>query len=172
MPTTAEGLAVLAGAGSLGAGPQPAYAVTETLVAWWTDGAGARPDDEELEYAATLQAAAASLALLEPRAVTTGTAPACRVVLAADADAVGTSAADDDAPGAVSLPASPPRRDVVALLVDTVESREAVVAAVAALADDEAPTSAVEQALAAIVERDLAWYSPHELAGLVTRLLG
>ena len=66
VPGTVDGLAVLTGGASLGPAPAEAYAVTETLVAWWSDDAATRPGDEELEYAATLQAAAASLVLLDP----------------------------------------------------------------------------------------------------------
>ncbi len=171
VPTTGEGLELLVASGTLGAAAE-GYVVTEALVAWWSDGAAARPGDEELEYAATLQAAAASLALLDPTTVANGRAPARRVVIAADVARL--EAADpapaDLAPGAVRLPHPLDRADVVSVHVDAADAERAVGAAVAALADDGAPSSHVEPVLAELVDHDLAWFAPDEVADLLASL--
>lgn len=176
VPTTVEGLELLEASGTLGTAAD-AYGVTEALVAWWSDGAAARPGDEELEYAATLQAAAASLALLDPTTVANGRAPARRVVIAVDVARLGPAdpaPADvpptDLAPGAVRLPYPLDRADVVSVHVDTADAEHAVGAAVAALADDGAPSSHVEPVLAERVDHDLAWFAPDEVADLLASL--
>lgn len=178
VPTTVEGLELLVVSRTLGTAAE-GYVVTEELVAWWSDGSAARPGDEELEYAATLQAAAASLALLDPTTVANGSAPARRVVIAADvarlepADpappdlAPADPAPADLAPGAARLPYPLDRAEVVSVHVDTADAERAVAAAVAALADDGAPSSHVELVLAELVDHDLAWFAPDEVADLL-----
>ncbi len=166
---TLAGLRRLVEVGSLG--PElPAVTVTDELARWWAEGADRRPDVEELEYAATLQAAASSLELLDADAVAAGTEPARRVVLAAEVDAVRTLGDVDlggAAPGAGTLPGELLIADVVAVLVDTPDASAAVRAAVAALADDAAPSAHVQRVLTDLVEHDLAWYAPVEAAELV-----
>lgn len=172
VPATVASLDRLVAEGSLGPAPLPAYAVTDDLVAWWREGAPDRPDDEDLEYAATLQAAAASLAMLDADDVLAGSSPARRVVLAADVTAVSATGADDDAaPGAVTVPDVLDFAAVASVHVDAPDAAASVREAVAALADDEAPASHVELVLTELVDHDLAWYSPQEAADLVEQLL-
>ena len=60
LPATTAGLSDLVEAGSLGATSTTAFAVTPGLREWYVD-----DDLEELEYAATMEAARASLRLLD-----------------------------------------------------------------------------------------------------------
>lgn len=174
VPLTIAGLGRLLDGTGLPPG-QVAYAVTDELAQWWAqgwaDGASAGTPGaavEELEYAAMLQAAAASLDLLDPVAVADGAEPARRVVLVADVDAIGTHI--DDVPGATQLVAELAFAEVVAVHVDTADADGSVRAGVAALADDGAPASHVELVLADLVDHDLAWYAADEAAGLLDDL--
>jgi hypothetical protein len=147
-----------------------AFAVTDDLVDWWSQGAAQPLDSEELEYAAMLQAAAGALELLDPEAVEAGTQPARRLVVAADA---ATAPADPDAepaPGAVRLQSPLELRQLVALHVDAALAEPSVRAAVSALADDSAPSSHVELVLSELVDHDLGWYAPAEAEALLTEL--
>lgn len=168
VPITVAGLERLVDGGSLGPG-LAAFAVTDELALWWADGTSEPLEPEELEYAATVQAAATSLALLDPGGVAAGTEPARRVVLAAEVSGVGPP--DEVAPGAVTVTEEMALSDVVSVHIDTADAAGAVRAAVAALADDAAPDSHVELVLGEMVDHELAWYAPHEAADLLARLL-
>lgn len=174
LPTTLAGLSRLAGSGGMGH-DLPGFSVTDQLARWWADGGGVRADIEELEYAATVQAATASLQLLDATAVAGGTEPARRIVVVAEA--AGFVAAehvnvDESAPGAGTLPGPLLIADVVAVHVDTPDASAAVRTAVAALADAAAPTSHVDLVLDELADHQLAWYAPDEIGQVLARLHG
>ena len=75
LPATLPVLQALLDDGELGSPPLPAYAVTPALREWYAEG-----DQDELEYAATALAAAASVRLLDADQ----DAPRRRVVVVAD----------------------------------------------------------------------------------------
>lgn len=160
--------------------PEPlvAFAVTDDLVDWWSQGADQPLDSEELEYAAMLQAAAGALELLDPAAVAAGAQPARRLVLAADAQTVAADLAtealddptDEPSPGRVRIDGPLMLRQLVALHVDAALAEPSVRAAVAALADDAAPSSHVELVLSELVDHDLGWYAPAEAESLLAEL--
>jgi hypothetical protein len=115
-------------------------------------------DEEELEHAAVLRAARASLRLLEqvdePR----------RVVLAVEADAPTLLDHLDD--GAVRLTAPLPLRAIAAGMVDGAEAADAVrraadVVDAADLGDEEA-----ELAVGDAEDHELLWYATQELGEL------
>lgn len=150
LPTTLTLLRRWVAEGSVPAGT--GYAVTPGLRAELVG------DDEELEHAAALRAARASLRLLdagdEPR----------RVVLALDAAEVGVR--DDLDAGAACLGADVPLRAVAAALVDALAAADAVrraalVVDAADLGDEDA-----ELAVGDAEDHDLLWYANQELADL------
>lgn len=179
LATTVAGLGRLAHSGSLG-GDLPVFAVTDQLARWWADGGDARADLEELEYAATVQAATASLQLLDAAAVAEGAQPARRVVVVAEvggfvaAEHVNPDdfAAGDAGPGAGTLSGPLLMADVAAVHVDTPDASAAVRTAVAALTDALAPDSHVDLVLDELADHQLAWYSPDEIGQLLARLHG
>lgn len=140
-------------AGGLGPAPLAGFALTADLrEAYATGGA------EELEYAAQLAAARASLGLL----VADPQAPPRRVVLAVDAPAVPTSEAG---PASVRLLDPLPWAAVAAGLIDGREAEPAVRAAARAwsAAGGDPDDAAVEAALDALEDHALLWWAAQEL---------
>jgi hypothetical protein len=132
------------------------FAVTPALREWYTDG-----DAEELEYAALLEAARASLGLLaaEP------SAPPRRAVVAADVTGAVPDASNSRAGVRLAVPI---RTDQVAALhIDTGDAEDTVRAAVAAYAraatGDQDAVSAVEEPEGL----ELLWYASQELPDLL-----
>src|SRR3712207_5436071 len=103
--------------------PSTAFAVTPALREWYTEG-----DTEELEYAALLTAARASLRLLDIDPL----APRRRVVLAADVPDGEAVAMDDPhvERGAVRVAADIRMQDVASMHIVGVDAEEDVRAAV------------------------------------------
>jgi hypothetical protein len=132
-----------------------AYAVTPALREWYREG-----DIEELEHAAALLAAVASLALL---AADPG-APARRVVLAVDVDDA-MVVPDHDERGALRLREAVPTARWASALVDD-EVSDAVYAAIALLREPTASADDVDFALGEAEAVDLAWYAVQELPHL------
>lgn len=156
LPSTLPAMRRALAAGEVPAGP--GYAVTPTVREWY-----AGSDEEEMEYAALLAAARASLVLLP--AVAAG--PRRRVVLAADVPHRRVRTRDDAERGRVELTGPVPLSELRAGHVDGPEAEPAVAAAVAALAQaasgDEDTASVVDE----VEGHELLWYAPQELADLV-----
>jgi hypothetical protein len=135
------GLGELVRTGGLGPAPLEAYAVTPAVREWYPDG-----DVEELEYEATLAAAAASLRRLaaEP------SGPRRRVVVAADIpDGQVTAGPGDDDPARVTVHGA------------------VLLARVASVHVDEAdldPTADPD-------EHELLWYATQEIGDLLVDTL-
>jgi hypothetical protein len=140
------------------AAPLPAHAVTGALREWYVEG-----DGEELEYAASSEAAAASLRLLAHDAQ----APPRRVVLAAEVPDGQVRAVAGSARSAVVVSADLTVDRVVSIHVDDAEAAQDVTAAVhavpAADAGDEDASVAVEDAEG----HELLWYDVTELDDLL-----
>ena len=133
--------------------PVDAHAVTATLREWYVEG-----DVEELEYAASAEAAEESLRLL---AASGGSAPR-RVVVAADVpDSAVRPGGVRRSSVQVDVPIS--RREVVSVHVDDDLARDDVRAAAQAIsaadAGDADAVAAVEQAAGS----ELLWYDVTEL---------
>ncbi|WP_034266344.1 DUF6912 family protein [Actinospica robiniae] len=140
-----------------------AYAVTEALRAWYLEG-----DEEELEYAALTAAARASLRLLAADPALPD-ARALRVVLAADVPEarIRAGAAESEDPGVIDITEPVRLKDIASLHVDEAAAREAVRAALAALAADPAEGDPeAELAVDAVEDFDLLWYGVQELGQL------
>jgi len=144
--------------GEFGPPPLTAYAVTPSLREWYAEG-----DIEELEYAAMLAAARASLRLL----ASDPAVPTRRVVIAADVDDGVVQPVPDLERAALFVTQPVAMADVVSGHVDDVAVTDVVAAAVAAVrqADigDEDAAFAVDEAQA----HELQWYATQELSDLV-----
>jgi hypothetical protein len=138
--------------------PQTAFALTPGLREWYAEG-----DDEELEYAATAEAARAALRLLN------GDEQAARrrVVLAVDVPNETVEVRDDIDRGVVRTRQAVPLADIAAVLADDADAEATVAAAArvvdrADLGDDEAQ-DAVDDAEGF----ELSWYATQEIPDLL-----
>jgi hypothetical protein len=133
------------------------FAVTPALREWYTEG-----DDEELEYAATLAAARASL-----RRLAGADAAPRRVVLAADVPDRSVRPALDVDRAAVRLDGPVSLSQVASALVDdpaaVADVRRALSALAAADAGDEDAAFTVDS----VEDHELGWYAAQELSALV-----
>jgi hypothetical protein len=140
------------------AAPLAAHAVTGALREWYVEG-----DAEELEYAASSEAAAASLRLLADDAE----APPRRVVLAAEVPDGQVRTVAGSGRSAVLVSADLPVDRVVSIHVDDEQAAADVAAAVRAVpaadAGDEDARLAVEDAEG----HELLWYDVTELDDLL-----
>jgi hypothetical protein len=160
LPSTLPDLRSLLTTGALGEPPLPAYAVTGALREWYAEG-----DDEELEYAALLLAARASVRLLDPLLVSHPDAPARRVVVVAEVSAVEPAPHVDRAAVRVMEPVT--LRLVQAVHVDDpgaqADVRAAAESIVAADMGSDDAGFAVEQAEG----HELQWYATQEIGPLL-----
>lgn len=139
------------------------FALTPALRESYTSGS-----TEELEYAALLDAARASLRLLavaqEP-AEDDGKEPPRRVVVSADVEEA-TLRPDLD-PAVVRLAGAVGLADVAAVHVDAPEAEEAVLAAAAVIDAADLGDADAEFTLGDVEDHELAWYAPQELPFLL-----
>jgi hypothetical protein len=155
LPFTLPMLATLLADGQISAPRPRGYAVTPALREWYSSG-----DEEELEYVAMIQAARASLRLLQAGQA----APSRRVVLAADVpDGHTVHGAGFDEPGLVEIGVPVSLGDVVSGHIDDPEAEADVRAAVAALdAADEGDEDA-RFTVDGAEGHELLWYATQEL---------
>ncbi|UGQ09567.1 hypothetical protein LO772_21865 [Yinghuangia sp. ASG 101] len=158
IPSTPTALAGVQRENGVGPAPVGAWAVTAGLRVWCgTD------NDEELEYAATVLAGRASLALIAGASE----GPPRRVVLVAE---VPDTIVREDAglgPGAVSVGGTIPLKRVAAVHLDAAEAEDAVRAALGVLDAADAGDEAAEALVEAVEEHELLWFATQELPGLV-----
>jgi len=162
LPATLPALAGILRAAEIGPAPVLAYAVTPALREWY-----ASADLEELEYAALMHAARASLRLLraDPEA------PRRRVVLAADVpdEQAGRGGGFDggfDEPTLVLLSAPVPLARVASGHVDDVAAVADIRAAVQALAAADAGDDDAQFLVDGAEGHELLWYATQELGDL------
>ena len=158
LPATFPALAAGAASGEFGPPPLLAYAVTPALREWYASG-----DGEELEYAATVDAARESLRLLagDPAA------PARRVVVAADVPDAAVSPAAELHPAAVHLSVAVTLRDVASVHVDELEAEPDIRAAVAAVPAADAGDSDAAFTVDGAEDHELHWYATQEIEVLL-----
>lgn len=160
LPLTGTGLRDLLAAGADATVPADVgYAVTPSLREWYVEG-----DQEELEYAATLAAARASLRLVAGRPAE---GSARRIVLAvevADGDARPDLSLDR---AAVRLAAPVPVSAVVSAHVDDAAAEPDVRRAVAALPAADSGDEDARWVVDAVEDHELAWYAAQELDSLL-----
>ena len=166
LPATTSVLRTLVDEGRL-AGPHTAFAVTPQLREFY-ERSDADADLEELEYAALLTAARASLRLLD----VDPTAPRRRVVLAADVPDDQVSPMDDPhvERGAVRVRADVRLRDVASAHIDGSEAEDDVRAAVNVVLEADLGSEDAQFVVDQAEGHELAWYASQEL-GAVLELL-
>jgi hypothetical protein len=157
LPATFPALRTLR-SGSLGTAPLTAFAVTPGLREWYAD-----DDLEELEYAALLEAARASLRLLD------GDPDAARrrVVVALDADDDTVSVRDDLDRGVVRLSRPVTLDEVASFHVDDADAEETIAAAAGAINAADLGDDAAQDAVDDAEGFALSWYAPQELPHLL-----
>ncbi len=158
LPATTSGLRTLQATGSIGPAPLTAFAVTPGLREWYVD-----DELEELEYAASTEAARASLRLID----TDVSAAPRRVVVAADVEDASVEVRDDLDRGVVRVTRALELADIASFHVDDAEAdatvRAAAAAIVAADLGDESAQDRVDDAEG----HELSWYATQELDALL-----
>jgi hypothetical protein len=159
LPATTTVLRTLADEGVL-PGPHTAFAVTPQLRRFYAV-SDAEADDEELEYAALLAAARASLRLIDVDPL----AARRRVVIAADVpDAAVQPLDDEDAdPGAVRVTADVRLRDVASAHIDGAEAEDDVRAAVAVVLEADLGSDDAQFVVDQAEGHELGWYATQEI---------
>jgi hypothetical protein len=135
-----------------------AFGVTPAVREWY-----AQSDGEEMEYAALLAAARASLRLLDADQ----TAPRRRVVLAADVDDAAVRVRDDLDRGVVEVTAPVPLAKVRAVHADDAAAEQAVQAAADAIIEADLGGDDASFVVDGAEGYELLWYATQELPDLV-----
>ena len=166
LPATMSVLRRLVDEGRL-TGPHTAFAVTPQLREFFAL-SNAEADVEELEYAALLTAARASLRLLDIDPL----APRRRVVLAADVPDDAVTPMDDPhvERGAVRVTADVRMQDVASAHIDGEEAEEDVRAAVNVVLEADLGSEDAQFVVDQAEGHELAWYASQEI-GAVLELL-
>ena len=159
LPATTTVLRTLVDEGRL-SGPLTAFAVTPRLTEFYALN-DVQADSEELEYAALLAAARASLRLLD----VDPTAARRRVVLAADVpDAAVTPIDDEDTErGAVRVTADIPIQDVASAHIDGSDAEDDVRAAVNVVLEADLGSDDAQFVVDQAEGHELAWYATQEI---------
>ena len=160
IPATIAMLRKLSESGELSAVNGTAFAVTPAFRESYATGG-----DEELEYAAMLDAARASLRLLAAELADDPKAMPRRVVVSADVEDVRLRPDLDFA--VVRLSAPVPMREVAAVHVDTEEAQDAVRAASDVIDKADLGDPDAEFTLGDAEDFELAWYATQELPFLL-----
>lgn len=163
VPATLRMLQQLVEAGELVPVSGTAFALTPMLRESYAAG-----NTEELEYAAMMEAARASLRLLAAELDAFPEATARRVVVAADLDGVRLRPDLDDA--AVTLPGPVPVTALAAVHVDLAEAEPAVRAAAGVVDAADLGDPDAEFTLGDAEDHEMAWYAPQELPFLLELL--
>lgn len=161
LPSNTTGLRDLVEAGSIGSGSTTAFAVTPGLREWYVD-----DNLEELEYAATMEAARASLRLLD----SSPSAAPRRVVLAADVPDEAVTVRDDLDRAVVRLPGPVAMSQIVALHVDGPDAEPAVAAGAQAITAADLGDAAAQDTVDDVEGFELCWYASQEIAAFVELL--
>lgn len=161
VPGTATTLRALLDARQIGPPPITAFAVTPALREWYVDDV-----IEEMEYAALLEAATASLRLLDEDPL----APRRRVVLAADVpDQIAVPRPDLDR-AVVRVGEAVPLREVTAAHVDGPAAEKDVTAAAAAILESDLGGADAQFVVDGARGHELEWYATQEINALVELL--
>ncbi len=166
LPATTVVLRTLLDEGRL-AGPHTAFAVTPQLREFFAL-SDADADLEELEYAALLTAARASLRLLDIDPL----APRRRVVVAADVPDDAVAAMDDPhvERGAVRVSADVRLQDVASAHIDGADAEDDVRAAVNVVLEADLGSDDAQFVVDQAEGHELAWYASQEIGAALERL--
>lgn len=161
LPGTADSLRELMREREFGASVTTGFAVTPGLREWYVD-----DDVEALEYAAMLEAARASLRLIDA-------APGVvrrRVVLAADVASENLSVRDDLDRGVVRVSGRVPMSAIAAVHLDDEDAEDAVAAAAAAITAADLGQQAAQDTVDDAEGFELAWYATQEIESVLAQL--
>jgi hypothetical protein len=161
LPATTTGLRELLDDGAFLMVPLTGFAVTPGLRDWYRD-----DDEEELEYAATSEAARASLRLVDADP----SAARRRVVVAAEVPDAAVTVRDDLDRGVVQLVAPLGRDQVVSVHVDDAEAQPTVAAAAAAMIAADLGDLGAQDVVDDAEGYELSWYATQELEALLALL--
>ncbi len=166
LPATTTVLTRLVDEGSL-TGPHTAFAVTDGLRRFYA-ASDAEADTEELEYAALLAAARASLRLLDVDPM----AARRRAVVAADVPDAAVTAMEDPhvEPGAVRVEADIRIQSVASAHLDEVDAEDDVRAAVAVVLEADLGSEDSQFVVDQAEGHELAWYATQEIGPLLDLL--
>ncbi|MGH3925056.1 MAG: DUF6912 family protein [Pseudonocardiaceae bacterium] len=163
LPATLAMLRQLVDSGELAPVSGTGFALTPMLRESYAAG-----NTEELEYAAMMEAARASLRLLSAELDADPKVPARRVVVAADVEGVRLRPDLDTA--AVTVPGTVPVTAIAAVHVDVAAAEEAVRASAAVVHAADLGDPDAEFALGDAEDHEMAWYAPQELPFLLELL--
>jgi hypothetical protein len=161
LPATLTELRHVVVGGALTDLPITGFAVTPGLQAWYRD-----DDLEELEYAATLEAARASLRALDRDP----DAPRRRVVIAAEVPDTAVAVRDDRDLGVVEIVEAVPLDRLAAVYVDDEAAQPIVAAAAAAVVEADLGDPEAQDRVDDAEGLVLSWYASDELPILVELL--
>lgn len=163
VPATVAMLDELNSGGELVAVGNTAFSLTPALRESYATGG-----DEELEYAAMLDAARASLRLLNAELDKEPTTVMRRAVVSADVD--GALLRPDLDYAVVKLAGPIPLKVIAAIHLDTEDAQDAVRAAAAVIDAADMGDPDAEFTLGDAEDHELAWYAPQELPFLLELL--
>jgi hypothetical protein len=158
LPSTLPALRRLLDDGVLGEPPLPGFAVTPALREWYVEG-----DEEELEYAALMLAARASLRLLDADP----SAPARRAVLVADVPDASVMPVPAVDRGAVHVGAAVTLGRVRSVHVDDPDAQDDVRVAVDAVIEADLGSEDALFRMEQAEGHELQWYASQELGPLL-----
>src|SRR3954447_22836219 len=161
LPATTTLLHELLEAGSIGPAPLTAFAVTPGLREWYLD-----DDAEELEYAATVEAARGSLRLLDADPA----AARRRVVIAADMPDAAVTVRDDLDRGVVTVAEAVPLPAIASIHVDDAEAEATVTAAAEAVIAADLGDPGSQETVDDAEGYELSWYATQEIAAYLALL--
>lgn len=160
LPSTLSGLQALLDTGEFGSVPLPGFAVTGPLREWYAEG-----DEEELEYVALSLAARASVRLLDRQLLLEPGAPARRVVVVVEADAVEPAPEVDRS--AVRVIAPVKVAAVKAVHVDDPEAEADVRVAAEQLVEADLGSEQAAFLVDQAEGHELQWYDTQEIGPLL-----
>ncbi len=161
LPATSTLLHELLEAGSIGPAPLTAFAVTPGLREWYVD-----DDAEELEYAATVEAARGSLRLLDADPA----AARRRVVVAADVPDAVVTVRDDLDRGVVELAEPVALTTIASVHVDDADAEQTVAAAAEAVIAADLGDPGSQERVDDAEGHELSWYATQEIAAYLALL--
>ncbi|MDQ1732064.1 MAG: hypothetical protein QOK10_2223 [Pseudonocardiales bacterium] len=161
IPLTSSILRGLSEHGRLSASPITAFAVTPGLREWYVD-----DDIEELEYAASSEAARASLRLISAD----DTAVPRRIVLAADVEDVAVTVRDDLDRGVVRIESDVPLSACASVHADDAEAQETVARAAENIDAADLGDLEAEEVVDDADGYELSWYAMQEIEDLLADL--
>lgn len=158
LPATVPVLRRLHDTAELGPAPLTGFAVTPALREWY-----ASADAEELEYAATTDAARAALRLL----AADPTAPRRRAVVAADVPDEQVTLHPELDRAVVRIAEPVPLREVASVLLDDADAVEDVRAAAATVLEADLDDADAQFMVDGAEDHQLGWYAVPELPQLL-----